>query len=171
MATRFSSAPASPSFRRVPFAAAGVPPNRPAPPVDRRPLPPEPPRRALELAWLAWQTPAALRDEIIINLRQTLNWRAQFCGPIDPPEEPAGRSRFGLLGEALWPEAVDTVLKKVRQELREIIRTLEESQPRLVRNWLLAMHSVRLSQLCAELEQRDLDALETLRDGLSRLWV
>ena len=59
---------------------------------------------------------------------------------------------------------------RLKTELRETIRTLEERQPILERNHHLAMHSVRLGQLCAELEQRGVDALEEIRTGLGRLW-
>ncbi len=136
-----------------------------------RPARPEPPRLRKELAWLTWQTPAQHQTEIITNLRQTLDWRALYCEPLEPPKKPVERARFGLLGEALQPEITQEVRNKVNTELRETIRTLEERQPILERNALLAMHSVRLGQLCAELEQRGVDSLELIRSGLNRLWV
>ena len=153
-----------------PAAGAGAPPRQPTPPIDRRPLPPEPPRRKQELAWLTWQMPEPLREAVSLNLRQTLDWRAQYCQPLDEPKTPAEYTRFGLLGEQLVPKGAVTVCKTLREDLRETIRTLEATQPWLVRNRLLAMHSVRLGQLCAELEQRGLDALEEARSGLARLW-
>jgi hypothetical protein len=153
-----------------PKAGGAAPPVPPKPPVDRRPLPPEPPRRPLELAWLTWQLSAAMRARVIFNLRQTLEWRAQYCQPLAEPETPHDYTRFGLLGEQLWPRGVDNVYTALDAELREIIRTVEGAQPHLERNWRLAMHSARLGQLCAELEQRGLDALERLRSGLVRLW-
>ena len=124
-----------------------------------------------ELAWLTWQTPAQHQTEIIVNLRQTLDWRAQYCGPLEPPKKPVERARFGLMGEALQPEMTQTVCDGLGDELCETVRTMEGSQPILERNWLLAMHSIRLGQLCAELEQRGLDSLEQIRSRLGRLWV
>ena len=106
------------------------------------------------------------------NLRQTLYWRVLYCGPLDPPDTPIEYTRFGLLGEQLCPEATPTVCDKLDMELREMIRTLEERQPLLERNRMLAMHSIRLRQLCEELEQRfEIDVLEKLRSGLSKVWV
>jgi hypothetical protein len=52
-----------------------------------------------------------------------------------------------------------------------MLAAAKERQPILERNRLLAMHSVRLGQLCAELEQRGVDSLEQIRSGLNRLWV
>jgi hypothetical protein len=136
-----------------------------------RPARPEPPRLRKELAWLTWQMPATLRAATVENLLQTLRWRAQYCEPLRPPEQAVERARFGLLGELLCPEATPTVCDKLYAEVREMVRTLEERQPVLERNWLLAMHSVRLGQLCAELEQRfEIDVLEKLRSGLEKLW-
>jgi hypothetical protein len=143
----------------------------PTPQMRLRPARPQPPRLRRELAWLTWQTPPQHQTRIITNLRQTLDWRAQYCGPLEPPQKPVERTRFGLLGEALQPETTQEVCDKVNTELRETIRTLEEHQPILERNRLLAMHSVRLGQLCAELEERGADALEQIRSGLNRLWV
>ena len=143
----------------------------PAPQMRLRPARPEPPRLRKELAWLTWQMPAGLREAAVENLRQTLRWRALYCEPLRPAEKVVERARFGLLGERLCPEATPTVCDTLFAELREIIRTLEEHQPILERNWLLAMHSVRLGQLCAELEQRfEMDVLEKLRSGLSKVW-
>ncbi|HEU5199435.1 MAG TPA: hypothetical protein VFU32_07350 [Ktedonobacterales bacterium] len=144
----------------------------PTPQKWLRPARPEPPRLRLELAWLTWQMPAALRAATVENLLQTLRWRALYCEPLSPPEEAAEYTRFGLLGELLCPEATPTVCDKLLGELREMIRTLEGWQPVLERNWLLAMHSARLGQLCAELEQRfEIDVLEKLRGGLGKLWA
>ena len=187
---------APPSFRRVPLVAAGAPtpssrfvppsssasataayfarptagapPNRPRPPVDRRPTP-EPPRRPLELAWLTWQLPERLRADVLLTLRQTLEWRAQHCQPLGAPKKPPEYTRFGLEGERLSPKGVFTVRKTMRAEVREMVRTVEGSQSRTERNRRLAMHSIRLGQLCAELEQRGIDALEELRNRLARL--
>ena len=131
----------------------------------------EPPRLRKELAWLTWQTPTQHQADIIVNLRQTLDWRTQYCKPLDPPTKPVERARFGLLGETLQPEATPTVCDHLRAELCETVRTLEERQPILERNHRLAMHSVRLGQLCYELEQRGLDTLEAIREGLGRLWA
>jgi hypothetical protein len=153
-----------------PEAGGAAPPVPPKPPVDRRPLPPEPPRRPLELAWLTWQLPAAIRADVIFNLRQTLDWRAQHCKPLDPPETQPEYTRFGLVGEQLVPQGGLTVRKKLRAEVRQMLLTVEGEQPRLERNWMLAMHSIRLGQLCAELEQRGLDVLEEIRCGLAVLW-
>ena len=177
MATRFPPtwqrffAP-RPAFRRVPLIAldASAPPRRPAPPVDRRPLPPELPRRALELAWLTWQLPARHQEAVKLNLRQTLDWRAQECPPLDAPKTPPSYTRFGLAGEQLVPLGVGKVYTALYAELRESVRTLEGSQSRTQRNRLLAMHSVRLGQICADLEQRGVDTLEPMRCGLIPLW-
>ena len=154
----------------IPPAAGAAPPARPGAPVEQRPTPPEPPRRAQELVWLTWQMPERLREAVIVNLRQTLHWRAQYCGPLDAPEPPPEYTRFGLLGEQLVPIGALTVRKRLRAELRETIRTMETTQPRLKRNRLVAMHSARLGQLCAELEQRGINALEEVRGGLAWLW-
>ena len=151
-------------------ATSAAPPPPPVPPVDYRPLPPEPARRPLEYAWLTWQMPPVMRADVVFNLRQTFDWRAQYCQPLKQPKTPHAYTRFGLLGEALVPPGGVTVRKHLRAELRETVRTLEGEQPRLERNWMLAMHSVRLGQLCAELEQRGLDALEEVRCGLAVLW-
>jgi hypothetical protein len=140
------------------------------PPVETRPTPPEPPRRVLELAWLTWQMPEPMRAAVILNLRQTLDWRAQYCKPLDEPKPPPEYTRFGLLGEQLQPRGAMTVYRTLRAELRETIRTVEGEQSRTERNRLLAMHSIRLGQLCAELEQRGIDAMEKLRLGLTWLW-
>ncbi|HEU5199374.1 MAG TPA: hypothetical protein VFU32_07040 [Ktedonobacterales bacterium] len=178
-----AAAPAASSahspFHRVPLVAAdanrrgtggAAPPVPPRPPVDRRPPPPEPPRRPLEYAWLTWQMPPAMRADVIFNLRQTIDWRTQYCKPLDAPKTPHDYTRFGLMGEQLVPAGGVTVRKKLRAELRETVRVMEGEQPRLERNWMLAMHSARLGQLCAELEQRGLDVLEEVRCGLSVLW-
>ncbi len=161
---------AHPSGWRGGGAPGAAPPPPPKPPVDQRPLPSEPPRRALELAWLTWQMPEPMREAAILNLRQTLDWRAQYCKPLDTPETPPEYTRFGLLGEQLQPNGALTVYKTLRAELREIIRTVGGEQSRTERNRRLAMHSIRLGQLCAELEQRGIDALEKLRLGLTWLW-
>ena len=143
----------------------------PMPQMRLRAARPEPPRLSKELAWLTWQMPIDMREATVENLRQTLRWRAQYCGPLCPAEKAAEFTRFGLLGELLCPEATPTVCDKLRDELREIIRTLEEHHPLLERNRRLAMHSVRLGQLCAELKQRfEIDVLEKLRGGLAKLW-
>lgn len=68
------------------------------------------------------------------------------------------------------PQSALTVRKTLRAELRESVRTLEARQPRLERNRLVAMHSARLGQLCADLEQRGINALEEVRSGLAWLW-
>ncbi len=151
-------------------AGGAAPPLPPRPPVDHRPPPPEPPRRPLEYAWLTWQMPAHLRAAVIFNLRQTFEWRAQYCKPLDAPKTAPEYKRFGLLGEQLVPKGGVTVRQALRAELRESVRLLEGEQPRLERNWRLAMHSVRLGQLCAELAQRGLDVLEEIRGGLMLLW-
>jgi hypothetical protein len=114
--------------------------------------------------------PAHLRAAVIFNLRQTFDWRAQYGKPLAAPKTAPAYTRFGLLGEQLVPKGGLTVRRALRAELRESVRTLEGEQPRLERNWLLAMHSARLGQLCAELEQRGLDVLEEIRSGLMLLW-
>ena len=114
--------------------------------------------------------PATWRADVIFNLRQTFDWRARQCKPLKAPKTPHTYTRFGLMGEQLTPKGWLTMRKKLRAELRESVRVVEGEQPRLERNWLLAMHSVRLGQLCAELEQRGLDALEEVRSGLEVLW-
>ena len=140
-------------------------------PTPRQRLRPEPPRLRLELAWLTWQMPNALRDDTLFNLRQTLDWRAQYCQPLNAPDQPVEQTRFGALGEELWPQDTPEVRDKLRAELRETLRTVEATQPRLERNRLLAMHSARLGQLSCELEQRGQETLEEIRGGLEVLWV
>ena len=150
--------------------AGAAPPARPRLPVDRRSTPPEPPRSRRELIWLTWQMPARMQEQAIEALRCTLDWRTQYCKPLDEPKTPAEYTRFGLLGEQLVPQGGVTVRKTLRAELRETVRVVEGVQPRLERNRLLAMHSTRLGQLCADLEQRGLDTLEEVRSGLAVLW-
>jgi len=70
---------AHPSGWRGGGAPGAAPPPPPKPPVDQRPLPSEPPRRALELAWLTWQMPEPMREAAILNLRQTLDWRRSIA--------------------------------------------------------------------------------------------
>ncbi|HEU5198111.1 MAG TPA: hypothetical protein VFU32_00665 [Ktedonobacterales bacterium] len=155
-------------------SGSAAPPARPRPPVDNRPLPPEPsqpPRRPLESAWLTWQMPAPIQEQAKAALRKTLEWRTKYCKPLDPPETPPDYTRFGLVGEQLTPKGGITVRKTLRAELREMVRTLEGAQSRTERNWLLAMHSIRLGQLCAELEHRGIDVLEEVRNGLAMLWA
>ncbi len=114
--------------------------------------------------------PAHLRSAVIFNLRQTFEWRAQYCQPLAAPKTAPAFTRFGLLGEQLVPKGGLTVRRALRAELRESVRLLEGEQPRLERNWRLAMHRVRLGQLCAELAQRGFDVLEAIRCGLMLLW-
>ncbi|HEU5199633.1 MAG TPA: hypothetical protein VFU32_08345 [Ktedonobacterales bacterium] len=167
----FFAQPAAPAFAVTPPSlAAPPPPPPPRPPVDHRPQPPEPPRRALELAWLTCQMPEHMREAVMFNLRQTLDWRAQHCQPFKPPKTPLATTRFGLLGEALQPKGAITLRKTLRKEARESVRVVEGTQPHLERNHLLAMRGARLGQLCAELEQRGLDALDVLRWELTALW-
>ncbi len=151
-------------------AAGAVPPARPRPPVEMRPTPPEPRRRALELAWLTCQMPEPMREAAIFNLRQTLDWRAQQCKLLKAPKRPVAWTRFGPRGERLWPRRALTVRKLLKREARESIRLLEGTQPHLERNHLLAMRGARLGQLCVDLEERGLDALEALRCELTWLW-
>jgi hypothetical protein len=158
----------APSF--VPPAAGAAPPARPRPPVAQQPTPPEPPRRRLELAWLTCQMPVYMREPAAENLRQTLAWRAQQCQPLKAPKKPLATTRFGLLGEQLWPKGARTVRRVLRREVRESVRVVEGSQPHLERNHLLAMRGARLGQVCVELEERGLDALEVLRCELTWLW-
>jgi hypothetical protein len=148
-----------------PTNAAGA-----APPVEMRPTPPEPPRRALELAWLTCQMPEHMREPAAENLRQTLNWRAQHCKPLKAPKRLVVWTRFGPRGERLWPRRALTVRKLLQREARESIRLLEGTQPHLERNHLLAMRGARLGQLCMDLEERGIDPLETLRWELTALW-
>jgi hypothetical protein len=75
--------------------AGAAPPARPTLPVRLMGTPSEPPRRKREFAWTTWQMPARLREEVIVNLRQTLHWRARYCQPL-PPTRTARRAH------ALW---------------------------------------------------------------------
>jgi hypothetical protein len=152
-------------------SVGAAPPALPRPPVDHRPMPPEPPRRPLEFAWLTWQMPAHMQEQAQAALRQTFDWRAKYCQPLDAPETPPDYTRFGLVGEQLVPKGAITVRKTMRAELREVVRTVEGNQSRTERNRLLAMHSIRLGQLCAELEHRGIDVLEEVRNGLAVLWA
>jgi hypothetical protein len=170
-----------------PHPQAALPPTPPPPtrPTSQQPTPPEParqppsrrqgalesPRRPKELAWLTWQLPAALRQSTTRSLRETLRWRARECEPLLPPAAPVARVRFGLRGEQLAPCAVAFVCDLLITELRESVRTLEASLSWSERNWRLAMHSIRLSQLCAALEQRGgIDVLEVICAALEPLW-
>lgn len=102
-------------------------------------------------------------------LRETLVWRAQHCLPLDAPETPPEYTRFGLEGEQLPPRDAPSLCQVVRAEVRQVVRVVEGRQSRTERNWRLAMHSIRLGQLCAELEQRGQDVLEAVRGGLRAL--
>jgi hypothetical protein len=162
----------SPVFPEAGTASGGTaPPARPRPPVDHRPFPSEPPRRGLELAWLTWQMPEYMREPAAENLRQTLEWRAQYCKPLKQPKTPLPLTRFGLKGEQLPPKDTEDIRETLKNEARESVRVVEEMQPHLERNHLLAMRGARLGQLCVDLEQRGLDALEILRCELTWLWV
>jgi hypothetical protein len=167
---RLASPSEPPSPPRRPTSQRPTPPEPPTPPTRRR-RSPEPPRRARELAWLTWQLPAALRQPTTRSLRETLRWRARECEPLSPPLSPVARSRFGLRGEQLVPCAVAFLCDLLLTELRESVRTLEASLSWSERNWRLAMHSIRLSQLCADLERRgSVDVLEVICAGLEPLW-
>jgi hypothetical protein len=124
-----------------------------------------------ELRWLAAFLPEQQRDDLVFCLGETLRWRARECKPLSPPEKAVERARFGLIGEQLWDIDSATLRQRLRAELRETIRTVEEEQPRLVRNLWLAMHSIRLGQLYHELLSRGEDALEEARSGLNVLWA
>ena len=150
-------------------ATGAAPAGRHRQPVEQRPTLPAG-RRDREFAWLTWQLPERLREDTRRNLGGTLDWRAEQCPLLKPPRTPAEYTRFGLEGEQLVPIGAMTLCKRLRAELRESIRTLESIQSRTERNQRLAMHSVRLGQLCAELEQRGLDTLEEVRNGLAVLW-
>ena len=147
-------------------AGGAVPPVPPKPPVDHRHMSPEQ-RRPLEAAWLTCQLSSSIQEQAKEALRLTLDWRAQYCKPLDAPKTPHDYTRFGLVGEQLVPKGGITVRKLTRAELREMLRALEASQSRTERNWLLALHSIRLGQLCAELAHRGIDALEEIRSGLA----
>ena len=133
-------------------------------------------REEQQVLWLVSALPAAFRDDARRCLRTTLRFRASDQGAAslveDEPEQPHDMQRFGLLGEWLLELTTSEVSAKLRKEIRAILRTLEEAQPRLVRNRRLAMHSVRLGQLVAELTQpwRDCAALAELRNALAITW-
>jgi hypothetical protein len=186
-----SSAVSSAARQAAPAAmprteASARPPTTPPPtrPTSQQPISPEPPRqpgqrarapkpprRRKELDWLTCQLPAALRQQTAISLRETLRWRARECGPLPPPPSPVERSRFGLRGEQLVPHADRIVCGLLVAELRESVRTMETRLSWSERNYRLVMHSARLGQLCAALEQRgSIDVLEVIRAGLEPLW-
>ena len=143
--------------------------KRRAPSIFR--VPPETPRQRRELEWVTCLLPNNLRAEVARCLRCTLVFRAEEGeGRVSSEAKTPGRTRFGPQGEALWPEPFDDLRKKLRTELEAMLYTLESQQPRLVRNWMLAMHAARLGQLWWELANRQLDALEEVREGLILLW-
>jgi hypothetical protein len=114
--------------------------------------------------------PEHMREAALFNVRQTLDWRAQQCKPLKAPKKSLATTRFGLLGEQLWPKGAGTIRRKLKMEARESVRLVEGTQPHLERNHLLAMRGARLGQLCVDLEERGLDALEVLRCELTWLW-
>jgi hypothetical protein len=112
-----------------------------------------------------------MREQAAENLHQTLEWRAQQRSkPLKAPKKLLAITRFGLRGEELWPKGAGTIRRKLKMEARESVRLVEGTQPHLERNHLLAMRGARLGQLCADLEERGLDALEILRCELTWLW-
>jgi hypothetical protein len=128
MITRVPASAQPPRFARSTAAGgSAVPPASARPPADQRPVPSKRPRP--ELAWLTWQTPASLRDDVLDGLRRTLSWQAQYCQPLDAPKTPPGYRRFGLMGEELVPQGTVTVRETLRAELREMVRTVEGRQP------------------------------------------
>ena len=134
------------------------------------------PREERQLLWLVSSLPVEYRADARRCLRTTLRFRASGQGAAsldeEEPEQPEDMQRFGLLGEWLLDLATPDLCAKLRKEIRAILRTLEEAQPRLVRNRRLAMHSARLGQLVAELTQpwRDCAALAELRNALALTW-
>lgn len=140
------------------------------------PVPLETPRQRRELEWVACLLPRDLRAEVARCLRCTLVFRAEEragargAGDVSSEAKNPARTRFGPHGEALWPEPFEDLRKKLRTELEAILYTLESEQPRLVRNWMLAMHAARLGQLWWELADRQQDALEEVRESLIPLW-
>jgi hypothetical protein len=165
-----------PTWSRFFIPTANVVPPQAARPVARprptlAPVPPETPRQRRELEWVACLLPKDLRAEVARCLRCTLDFRAkEGQGDVDKEAKNPARTRFGPHGEALWPEPFEELRQKLRKELEAILYTLESQQPRLVRNWMLAMHAARLGQLWWELACRQQDALEEVREGLILLW-
>ena len=166
--------PAPPSRRGVPR------PNRLYPNVAPKPAAPSPaPRlrwRYWELEVLVSQLSPVYRAQALDGLRCTLEFRARSeeppRRPEDAPLDEVERSRFGLFGEHLQGSASDDLIKKLCAELRESLWTLETVSLRLVRNYYLAMHCVRLGQLAWELERDSAsDVLEEIRSGLMNLWA
>ena len=150
-------------------ARAAAQPETPRP-IHLR-VPPETPRQRRELEWVTCLLPNNLRAEVARCLRCTLVFRAEEGeGRVSSEAKTPGRTRFGPQGEALWPEPFDDLRKKLHTELEAMLYTLESQQPRLVRNWMLAMHAARLGQLWWELANRQLAALEEVREGLILLW-
>ena len=129
-------------------------------------------RREWELDTLVSALPAAVREEAAWLFWETLRFRARWCWPLPPPNEPEEHSRFGTLGERLRHLAFDALRKLLRKELTATLRVLESDQPRTERNRLLAVHRARLGQLYWALGRwRDVDSLEELRNGLGMLWA
>jgi hypothetical protein len=80
-------------------------------------------------------------------------------------------ARFGRVGELLRPQPAAEDRRLLREEVKEMLRTLEADLSRPARNWRLAMHCARVGQLYAELERRrrELAPLEELHQALAAL--
>ena len=129
-------------------------------------------------AWRGWELKllAVLplpqdRAALVEALRKALVLRAGVPTPPTPRTEAEARAvervRFGLLGEQLCSRSLDDLLALLRQELKEVLWTLETEPLRLVRNWKLAMHRARLAQLLWELGRRPgVNLLEEMGAGL-----
>jgi hypothetical protein len=153
----------------------GLPGNSPLAADVLRRGPRHPASEAWRLVVLAAHLPQAAQIELIDGLARALRAR-RLVPEARPawsfqPEALVQRARFGLVGEALRPQPSQAIRGLLREETREMLRTLEADLSRPERNWRLAMHCARVGQLYAELarKQRRLVPLEELHQALEAL--
>ena len=130
------------------------------------------------LVLLAAHLPEAAQIELIEGLSGVLRARRvvpqsrQFWS-FQTPEELVARTRFSRAGEQLRSQSSPDIRGLLREEVKEMVRTLEADLSRTARNWRLAMHCARIGQLYAELArtERKLVPLEEVHQALRALRV
>ncbi len=136
----------------------------------------DPSSQEWRLVLLAAHLPEAAQIELIDGLRRALRVRqldpqARQEWSFQTPEAQVERARFGRAGEHLRPLPSSELRRLLRDEVKEMVRTLEADLSRTMRNWRLAMHCARVGQLYAELarRRRELAPLEELHQALGAL--
>src|SRR6185437_8406727 len=104
----------------------------------------DPSSQEWRLALLAAHLPEAAQIELIDGLRHALAYRqhvpeAREGWSFQTPDAQVERARFGRAGEQLCPQASPEVRRLLREEVKEMVRTLEADLSRTMRNWRLAM--------------------------------